>query len=202
MQISGSKNNLSNIIVAYTGRDGIKINSTSSNNNIIHNFLSYNNGGAGVWMDGSNNSISRGYIFNNGGKAVDGGGNSNFYFNNLTMFRNVGGNTATPLGRGLGSFWRSTNPFNNGTIVTTGAFSNDWIVRPTNVPGFNPATRGYQDRLSWSGSINWAFGSRVPLQVTPIIPSECTLSVTSTTPCQLQLGGIGDYSANKKIAQP
>ena len=202
MQLSGSKHNLSNIIVAYAEKDGIKIENASVNNNIIHNFLSYNNGGAGVLMDGSNNSISRGYIFNNGGKAVDGSGNSNFYFNNLTMFGNAGGNTATPLGRGLASFWRSANPLGNGNIVTTGVFSNDWIVRPTNVAGFNPATRGYQDGLSWSGSINWAFGSRVPLQVAPIYASECTLSATSTTPCQLPLGGISDYSANKKIAQP
>ena len=174
--------------MAHAKKNGIYFENASIQDTILHNVVSYNNGGAGIYMNGSNNAISNAHIYNNGGKAIDGSGNSNYYYNTLKMFNNAGGNTATMLTQGLASHWRNATPLGNGSISTTGTFASPaFVVRPTNVTGFNPTVRGYQSGLTWPPSVTWSFGTSLPNQTAPLLMTDCSPSASANNRCQLSV---------------
>lgn len=185
---------INNFIVSSTSKCWFSI---SWNNNTIKNFLSYKNRLHGIVLNGSNNTFSNVYSYANGGAGITGNGNSNFYYDKLQVFGNGWANNVGPLNRGLASHWLSG--FNDGVLDTSGAFSPAWAISPTNVAGFNVNTVGYQAGLTWPENITWSFGASIPRQISPIIPSNCNLSTTSTAKCRPEFGGTDTYNSLKKI---
>lgn len=86
---------------------------------------------------GNNNAFSNISIYDND-FALKGEGNSNFYYGNLRVFAN-GNNSISGLTRGLASHW--LGGFTDGTLITTGSYSEAWAIRPTNVSGYNHNVR-------------------------------------------------------------
>lgn len=142
--------------------------------------LVFNNKGDGISLEGSNNVFSYMYIYNNGEKAVDGNGPSNYYYDTLMAFDNGSANTILPLNRGRASHWISG--FGDSLLSYSGKMGADWVIRPS-FSGWDVMTRGYQKNIDWTQKYSSQFGAKIPLQKAPILPSDCTLSVSSLNPC-------------------
>lgn len=187
-------NTINNISIFNSGDIWLNV---SWNNNTIRNLISYKNKQDGINVTGSNNTFSNVYSYANGGAGIAGNGNSNFYYDKLQVFGNGWANNVGPLNRGLASHWLSG--FNDGNFSDNSSFSANWAIFPTNVSGFNINTVGYQTGLTWPDKVDWSFGSSIPNQISPIIPSTCNISTNSTTKCRPEFGGTDTYNSLKKI---
>lgn len=187
-------NTINNISIFNSGDIWLNV---SWNNNTIRNLISYKNKQDGINVTGSNNTFSNVYSYANGGAGITGNGNSNFYYDKLQVFGNGWTNNVGPLNRGLASHWLSG--FNDGNFSDNSSFSTNWAISPTNVSGFNVNTVGYQTGLTWPDKVDWSFGSSIPNQISPIMPSTCNISTNSTTKCRPEFGGTDTYNSLKKI---